>query len=846
MERRASSGYGATPVHRRSAAALQAKAARSVPRPGSAGQPQYANVLDLVIRDPIGLGVSGARTGGSRPASAGSTDASKLLQYASASKVKGGLGGAIGSAVASGVVGVGRAPGGMSSQSRLGTAKYSGASHASMWPPQPPQPGKAFGGTERRGGRGGDSSGDEEPAGATAASAPATKPAAVAAAAAAAAAAAVVAVGGNTAWERGAAPEPEPTTVRRLKEQKAHSTERLNMDNQQLAACPRLLDEEKLRLLNYQSNQIRTIQNLDGLPNLIFLDLYNNRIERVAGLEKVQGLRVLMLGKNRLTQIENLDGLSRLDVLDLHSNQITAVERLGHLSALRVLNLAGNRISRLQGVDGLVSLTELNLRRNVLTSMGDLSGLVSLQRLFLSHNQMPSTQSLHPLGALPQLLELSVEHNPLCSVTPPVYRPELLARLSGSLTKIDAQEVTQNERTAAQEMAVRRASEAARAAGGSADEVSPRARDDAADLRHTLKPATPRASGIGGGGGAAAKSNVSGGDVDAVQPASTMAQGMNVGHLRSREVGNGLPRRPSSPGESARVARIRDVMWEWEVQARHASRGPGGGRGGDEQGETETALGFYELIAAKRDDGSQEDDEAAALCRAEPGKELTQLSVYGWSALSALSDPAHAHISSLSLQFVAVDRMVRANLGAKLAALPSLTSISFGHNHLRSIGELEISIGGFLDVRAAVARNSTAAEIIGLRSLTIRENPLCKLGLCRDLVIRLCDGGARGAHRPLGSLRYLNGVAVTQAERSAAMDLFPFPPTATDSSGGTASIFEQPQGHGYGMPPGLAGKMTYEDARRIAEEVRDLNTPLFAACVRVCRADMVAMDGAGG
>ena len=52
--------------------------------------------------------------------------------------------------------------------------------------------------------------------------------------------------------------------VRRSKEQKAHSGERLNMDNQQLTACPRLVEEEKLRLLNYQSNSIRQIQNLDG------------------------------------------------------------------------------------------------------------------------------------------------------------------------------------------------------------------------------------------------------------------------------------------------------------------------------------------------------------------------------------------------------------------------------------------------------------------------------------------------------------------------------------------------------------------------------------------------------
>ena len=96
-----------------------------------------------------------------------------------------------------------------------------------------------------------------------------------------------------------------------------------------------------------------------------------------------------------------------------------------------------------------------------------------------------STRNLEPLGSLPQLLELSVEHNPLCSMTPAVYRPELLVRpvalvlffasvhrltkftnaqalLTTTLTKLDSQEVNQNERVAAQEAhAVRVSAEAA-------------------------------------------------------------------------------------------------------------------------------------------------------------------------------------------------------------------------------------------------------------------------------------------------------------------------------------------------------------------------------------------------
>ena len=71
-----------------------------------------------------------------------------------------------------------------------------------------------------------------------------------------------------------------------------------------------------------------------GLPNLIFLDLYNNAIEQISGLSPVPTLRVLMLGKNRLSRIEGLEALPKLDVLDLHCNRIRTIEGLSHLAEL--------------------------------------------------------------------------------------------------------------------------------------------------------------------------------------------------------------------------------------------------------------------------------------------------------------------------------------------------------------------------------------------------------------------------------------------------------------------------------------------------------------------------------
>lgn len=67
------------------------------------------------------------------------------------------------------------------------------------------------------------------------------------------------------------------------------------------------------------------------MSNLIFLDLYDNRIERINGLSNLLNLRVLMLGKNRISKIENLDNLVHLDVLDLHGNQVILLRQNKHI-----------------------------------------------------------------------------------------------------------------------------------------------------------------------------------------------------------------------------------------------------------------------------------------------------------------------------------------------------------------------------------------------------------------------------------------------------------------------------------------------------------------------------------
>ena len=223
---------------------------------------------------------------------------------------------------------------------------------------------------------------------------------------------------------------PGSLVVFRLHDERARNPERLNLDRRQLDICPHLEQEQRLRLLNFQNNNIRLIQNLENLPNLIFLDLYNNKLSTLEGsLSSVRGLRVLMVGKNRISEISNITSLKKLDVLDLHSNDISEIQGLDGLQDLRVLNLAGNCIPIVHNISMLSSLTELNLRRNSIEQVLELDQIPSLQRVFLSHNHISLERNIRCLYSLKLLIELSLDANPIAEENPDDYRILIIGRI---------------------------------------------------------------------------------------------------------------------------------------------------------------------------------------------------------------------------------------------------------------------------------------------------------------------------------------------------------------------------------------------------------------------------------
>ncbi len=102
-----------------------------------------------------------------------------------------------------------------------------------------------------------------------------------------------------------------------------------------LTHIPLLEGEEKLKVLSLQHNNIQKIENIVSLPNLSYLDLYDNFIKDLDGINNAFNLKILIIGKNNIQEIRSGLNLKKLEVLDLHSNKIKKISNFESLESLK-------------------------------------------------------------------------------------------------------------------------------------------------------------------------------------------------------------------------------------------------------------------------------------------------------------------------------------------------------------------------------------------------------------------------------------------------------------------------------------------------------------------------------
>jgi len=99
--------------------------------------------------------------------------------------------------------------------------------------------------------------------------------------------------------------------------------------------------------INLRYQHIEDISNIRGLEGIYskmeVLDLSNNNIKKLDGIENFINLKILKLNNNRISQIEGLENLKKLQSLSLRNNLISEIQGFDELPNLEYFDLSGNK-----------------------------------------------------------------------------------------------------------------------------------------------------------------------------------------------------------------------------------------------------------------------------------------------------------------------------------------------------------------------------------------------------------------------------------------------------------------------------------------------------------------------
>lgn len=211
--------------------------------------------------------------------------------------------------------------------------------------------------------------------------------------------------------------------------------EELDLYDNQLSKIEGLNGLGALQSLDLSFNLLRKIANLESLTSLKILYLIQNKISTIEGLEHLSStLTSVELGSNRIRHISNLAALTNLTELWLGKNKITKLEGLSTLVNLKTLSIQSNRIVQLEGLDELINLEELYISHNGLTKIGDgLANNKNLRVLDIAANRI---DDLHGIECLTKLEELWANNNRLTVAAFNTISPSLSESSMPDLTTV--------------------------------------------------------------------------------------------------------------------------------------------------------------------------------------------------------------------------------------------------------------------------------------------------------------------------------------------------------------------------------------------------------------------------
>lgn len=183
--------------------------------------------------------------------------------------------------------------------------------------------------------------------------------------------------------------------------------QRANLANnniRHLEGLPRTLNE-----LDLSFNDLNELTSFLPVPELLFLSAQSNSIDSFSCLAQNTILTRLNLGNNRLKDLAGLERLNNLVTLQLELNSLQGALDFSKydLPQLQELRLNNNKITSINGLGGLKKLAILDLANNFLTEFSCPETLPKLKKLILSSNQL----KYFSVKSFPSLRVLRIDGN---------------------------------------------------------------------------------------------------------------------------------------------------------------------------------------------------------------------------------------------------------------------------------------------------------------------------------------------------------------------------------------------------------------------------------------------------
>lgn len=142
--------------------------------------------------------------------------------------------------------------------------------------------------------------------------------------------------------------------------------------------------------------------------------------------EDLDSITELRVEAGTVTSIQDLFSMPELVILDLRNQKSIDHEQLGRLTTLDMLNLSGCGLTDASFIENLTALTQLDISENSLTDIGFASKLVNITDLIIRNNAITD---LSPLKNQTELKILDADINPVDDWSPVAHIAFVIGRI---------------------------------------------------------------------------------------------------------------------------------------------------------------------------------------------------------------------------------------------------------------------------------------------------------------------------------------------------------------------------------------------------------------------------------